>query len=972
MEKSVVFISSTFEDLKPFRQAARDAALKADFFPVMMEYFEAGSNPPLQTCLDKVRPCNVVVVIVAHRYGWIPNDPKNSDKKSITWLECEAAIAEGKQVIPFLVDEKTPWPEDLKECYRLTSAMNKGRAPQKLFMEVQERIQLLQKFKQWLGKEFTVHFFNSMEHLGQDVLHALVKWQVKPAERPVQSESKTLTVPVAYTSWLADSLATVELLVTVPKEGFGAPRLSSLYVPAPTDPWEKQKEKQESSGERQKPKLLLDRFAEQSLYVSGIAGCGKSTFCRWIAWLVTQGYMPEQETFSVKYSVVEKFPAAFLGKLPLLVPLREFWPFLSHSPGQDEVSLQELETALQDWSQAKLSRITPDHVMQFIRTGRAVLLFDGVDEVPESYGEGIYLYYPRRMLVHGLAQAVRIWSKAGNKLLLTSRPYGLKAGDVEKLQLPQAEIIDLPAPLQELYIRRWFGALQYDVAMADAMLGHLQEREELAPLSGNPVLLMAMCSLFPQGGRLPQDKSELYKMTIDRLLYNRYRTDTEVRNNHERLAVIAHSMHTGRWLSEAERQTPQAEVTYSEIEKVLSEYLRADLFQEAGLKSVHDVREELLSRSGLLVAKGQNKASFYHLTFQEYLTGRRMVQESCEDLLEKVQHYGGTPEWRQTLSFAFGSALQDTLSSARAAEIIRRLVLGASVKQLDHLLVLADFIEILYLKEGKSLAGAIIEPFRVLCGQAIEEQVDLLKRFDMARVLGIVGDPRLILDLRHPPHGYVEIPADTYLIGDDKRPFELKNSFWLGKYPVTNGQFRLFWQEDGYKNNEWWSTEGREWRDREQVTEPRYWRHGRWNGDNFPVVGVSWYEADAFCKWAGGRLPDKREWEAAARGPNGLEFPWGNKWNKEKCNNLDTGLRRTSPVGLFPSGRSKDSGLEDMSGNVWEWTDSWYDRNKKSRVVRGGSWYDLYGSILRSAFRNYRFPEFRNYFVGFRCLQDSR
>ena len=90
MDVPIVFISSTYEDLTEYREKARDAVIKANCHPKMMEYFEAGGNPPLETCLKKVRPCDVLVVILAFRYGWIPEkQPNPEDNKSITWLECE-------------------------------------------------------------------------------------------------------------------------------------------------------------------------------------------------------------------------------------------------------------------------------------------------------------------------------------------------------------------------------------------------------------------------------------------------------------------------------------------------------------------------------------------------------------------------------------------------------------------------------------------------------------------------------------------------------------------------------------------------------------------------------------------------------------------------------------------------------------------------------------------------------------------
>jgi len=105
-----VFVSSTSEDLKDYREAASKAALAAGMLPVMMEYFAAsGDKPPLSACLDKVSQADVLIVIVAHRYGWVPPRQGKGRHKSITWLECERAVSDGKEVLAFLVEEKHPW-----------------------------------------------------------------------------------------------------------------------------------------------------------------------------------------------------------------------------------------------------------------------------------------------------------------------------------------------------------------------------------------------------------------------------------------------------------------------------------------------------------------------------------------------------------------------------------------------------------------------------------------------------------------------------------------------------------------------------------------------------------------------------------------------------------------------------------------------------------------------------------------------
>ena len=131
------------------------------------------------------------------------------------------------------------------------------------------------------------------------------------------------------------------------------------------------------------------------------------------------------------------------------------------------------------------------------------------------------------------------------------------------------------------------------------------------------------------------------------------------------------------------------------------------------------------------------------------------------------------------------------------------------------------------------------------------------------------------------------------------------------------------------------------------------------------MVGVAFWEAEAFCSWAGGRLPTEREWEATARGLRGHEFPWGEPWEAGICNTVEAGLDRTSPVGLFPRARQKELGVEDLSGNVWEWcsvTDI-----SGSRVLRGGSWGYLQ-VFARVVYRPLRHPDFRSVSYGFRVV----
>ena len=161
------------------------------------------------------------------------------------------------------------------------------------------------------------------------------------------------------------------------------------------------------------------------------------------------------------------------------------------------------------------------------------------------------------------------------------------------------------------------------------------------------------------------------------------------------------------------------------------------------------------------------------------------------------------------------------------------------------------------------------------------------------------------------------------------------------------------------------------------------WGHsGR--GDH-PMNCVDWYGADAFCKWAGGRLPTEDEWYAEASNGGSREYAWGDERPScERCimddgsttgsagnKTLGCGEDHTWPVCSKPSGKSV-SGLCDVTGNVWEWTSSWYDSDSAKRVLRGGSWYYGYPETLRASARFRYDPGVRHFSLGFRCVRSSQ
>ena len=226
------------------------------------------------------------------------------------------------------------------------------------------------------------------------------------------------------------------------------------------------------------------------------------------------------------------------------------------------------------------------------------------------------------------------------------------------------------------------------------------------------------------------------------------------------------------------------------------------------------------------------------------------------------------------------------------------------------------------------------------------------------------------------------------------------DGFWISRIEVTNAQWQTFMQADGYSTQRYWTSEGWRWRTENAIiTAPGQWTDSDFNGQNYPVVGVSWYESAAYASWLADRtgiairLPTEAEWEKSARGTQGRVYPWGNDWDASRANYCDSncpndwkdieysdGYALTAPVGSYAAGASPYGAL-DMAGNVREWVGDWYansyvgagQRNPTgpdsggSRVVRGGSWTNK-PAYVRSAFRNWYVPDARNFDVGFRLV----
>ncbi len=242
------------------------------------------------------------------------------------------------------------------------------------------------------------------------------------------------------------------------------------------------------------------------------------------------------------------------------------------------------------------------------------------------------------------------------------------------------------------------------------------------------------------------------------------------------------------------------------------------------------------------------------------------------------------------------------------------------------------------------------------------------------------------------PSGMILIPAGPFLMGSNKidkerqgaefgaaKPWYLDEhpqrsvvllAFYIDKFEVTNGDYEQFVL----------ATESRP---------PIYWfgRRPPPRRETFPVTDVNWYDAERYCIWAGKRLPTEGEWEKAARGTDGREFPWGNDFDPKRANTGDSGRGDLAPVGSYPQGASP-FGLMDAVGNVWEWTADWYQPypgsdyvdserfGQKEKIFRGGGWGGPGGHyslplFYRAAYRSSVPPEESYADLGLRCAKST-
>ena len=403
--------------------------------------------------------------------------------------------------------------------------------------------------------------------------------------------------------------------------------------------------------------------------------------------------------------------------------------------------------------------------------------------------------------------------------------------------------------------------------------------------------------------------------------------------------------------------------------------------------------------SGIIVGRGA-AVRFWHLTFQEFLAAKALAglpeAEQRAILFDEGQRLYD-PEWREVVLLLAG-VLHQHQGSKTLDGFVRGILDNLPARPtLAHRARAAgllgamfrDLAAMGYAPSDPSYDTLLADVQRIFDAKP-SRRIPIKTRIEAADALGQAGDPRL--DAKHPDY-WVTIPGGTFWMGaqggdpkatnyddgahkDESPVHEVRlESFRISLNLVSVAEFRRFVDGGGYDEERHWPAGG--WR--------RFERPDKWDDQlqfpGRPVVGVSCYEAVAYCAWAGVRLPSEAEWERVARGTDGRRFPWGNGPPQPSLLNFDDNVGRPTPVGIYPLGGSPD-GVLDMAGNVDEWTRSiWNDYpyepgqtledskgdDEVPRVVRGGA-FDLAEGFVRAAGRCGDDPDVRSVGLGFRVV----
>jgi formylglycine-generating enzyme required for sulfatase activity len=723
------------------------------------------------------------------------------------------------------------------------------------------------------------------------------------------------------------------------------------------------------------------------LVIVGDPGAGKTTFLRRVAHALCQTELGTDGDAAKQLLGIEN------RTFPILLRISDLTQHFASFTGEPSAPQGDDTPAwllhfLRAASKANHWDLDVDFFRAQLERGRCTVLLDGLDEAPDEVA--------RQRVTRWIENVTKTYGNC--RWVVTTRPSSY-TGSAQLADFAHARIDPLSDEAVATFLSHWCSRLYPDSGTAATehcreLLAALEARPEIRRMARNPVMLTALAVVHWNEHRLPEQRADLYESIIRWLSRSRPRGAERPKSRRavELLQELALRMQshpdgmqtkvTQRWAAEqlaAEWTPPGQAVTKGSIAQAV-EFLDA---------------EEL--DSGIVVSRGRD-IQFWHRTFQEFLAARAIAARpdaEQEDILWGQPARFDQPEWREVM-LLLGGILHEH-GRAKVDQLFRRAIgrLGPAAELADQArcagllgAVVRDLAPVDYQPPDRQYQ-TLLEAVQAIFDRDASQQVPVAIRIAAADAWGQAGDPRP--EFRHPEY-WVTIPAGSFRMGaqstdprganydgeayEDESPVRevTLDAYAIGRYPVTVDQYRQFVEDEGYQTKRWWAAGFGEFR------EPAGWED-QLPYPSRPVVGVSWFEAAAFCAWAGVRLPTEAQWERAARGTTGRKFPWGDQPPDESRLNFapdwKANVGHPTPVGIYPLGNTPE-GICDLAGNVWEWCADWFagypqkaasnptgPESGESRVHRGGGWAND-ARRCRSAGRNGIAPARRDVLLGFR------
>ncbi|MBT8362238.1 MAG: SUMF1/EgtB/PvdO family nonheme iron enzyme [Deltaproteobacteria bacterium] len=582
------------------------------------------------------------------------------------------------------------------------------------------------------------------------------------------------------------------------------------------------------------------------------------------------------------------------------------------------------------------------NVQEYLNAGKLFFMFDALNEMPtEGYRERCSAL--RRFMEKGVAQ--------GNRFLMTCRllDYGDEFSGLQRVEVQPLSGDQIRRFLQNELPDDWEGLWR-------ALIRAENSSPQFLEMVRNPYLLTIMIDIYHEDSILGGNRAELMRRFIQ-ILLDWAKTkcppdqwlDADIQS--EALSIMAFEMQA--------RSGFGTRVKTEQIKSIMPRQVQLDPKWPPQPSPPSQILRLAAKAKIIEMPVDNSTVRFSHQLIQEYFAAHQVLKKSPANMadlwrwpwyetemplwLRPENNYEPPPPppptgWEETTILAVGSALENDNQLLRSVLEINPILAGRCLLQIQDRCNPTDRKAVI-----DRLLRTISDP-----------EVALRVRISAGELLGSLGDPRI--------GEMIVIPAGKFLMGEGREQHLLYLSeYKIGKYPVTNAEYKLFLAADGYKNKSYWTEAG--WQEIcIKQDKPRLWHDDRYNKPNQPVIGLSWYACVAYCRWLSRetgrliRLPTEAEWEKAARGIDGRTYPWGDEFEAVRLNAREGNQKvcTTTPIGIYQSGKSP-FGLFDCSGNVWEWCatrwkkpypyladkkewDSEYLEGQNLRVLRGGSW----------------------------------